>query len=476
LVLAGAGLFAASIPAHAHLGSPDVLFEGQAGPYGVLVRITPPDVVPGIARISVRVDGAVRRVAFKPVYFQTGRDGAPRPDEGRPVPGDDRLFTGQLWLMEFGSSSVDLEVDGNRGAGRVLVPVPAVATARRRMDGGLGLVLAVLGTLLVGGVLAIVRAANAEALAPVNEVPSDVLRRRGRRVVIVTAVLLAVVLPLGSWWWSAVDAQYLRNLYRPVTLVATVPPAAPGTLALRLDDPGWMDREDSPLVPDHGKLMHLFVIKDGFDAFAHLHPATRDGAAFETGLPALPAGAYRLFADVVHENGLAETLTTQVSLPAVAGVTSPTDPDDSSHLGSAAGAEQRLADGGTLRWEHDVQRPLRAGDLQSLRFSVRTPEGRPAALEPYMGMLGHAAILRDDASVFVHVHPVGTVSMAAQEAFARRMGETAAMDHSAHAPANSAVSFPYSFPRPGRYRLWVQVKREGRVLTGVFATEVAPAS
>jgi hypothetical protein len=361
-----------------------------------------------------------------------------------------------------------------------------VATSRRRMDAGLGMVLAVLGTLLIGGVLAIVRAANAEALVPVDESPSDAHRRRGRRVLIATALLLAAVLPLGNWWWSSVDAQYLRNLYRPVNLVATLPPGPPTPrLLLRLDDPGWMDREESPLVPDHGKLMHLFVVRNAFDAFAHLHPTTRDGLAFETALPSLPAGGYRLFADVVHENGLAETLTTQVSLPGTAAALTPTDPDDSWHLGAAAGrvgaeggasTEERLADGSTLRWEREPGRPLRAGDLQSLRFTVTAPDGEPASLEPYMGMLGHAAILRDDASVFVHLHPVGTVSMAAQEAFARRMGEKPAMDHSAHGAPAAAVSFPYSFPRPGRYRIWVQVKSRERVLTGAFATEVAPAS
>jgi hypothetical protein len=40
------------------------------------------------------------------------------------------------------------------------------------------------------------------------------------------------------------------------------------------------------------------------------------------------------------------------------------------------------------------------------------------------------------------------------------------MHHEAALP--STVTFPYGFPEAGDYRIFVQVKRGGRVITGVF--------
>jgi hypothetical protein len=476
---AAAALALALLPpaaAGAHIGSPDIFFEGQAGPYAVLVQIQPPDVVPGTARIRVRTDEGVRRVAFRPLYFQTGREGAPRPDEGVRAAGDPRTFTGQLWLMEFGSASVDLEIEGDRGKGRVVVPVPALATARRGLDRGLGALLAALGVLLVGGAIAIVRASAVDAVAPAGAALDLSSRARGRRITIVASGVIVLALVLGQRWWGAVDQQYLRRMYRPRPLAASVRAGgAAGVLRLEVGRTDFRERREPEYIEDHGKLMHLFAVREAGDAFAHLHPVPGPDDAFEVTLPALPDGRYRLFADVVRDDGLAETLTGEVLLrPARGGGPAPApDPDDSWRVGATASAAAHpLADGSTITWE-DASAPLASGTLASLRFTVTGPDGRPAALEPYMGMVGHAAILRDDASVFVHVHPVGTVSMAAQDAFARRVGEAPAMDHSAHAAASSTVSFPYSFPRPGRYRLWVQVKRAGAVQTAVFEANVS---
>ena len=90
-------------------------------------------------------------------------------------------------------------------------------------------------------------------------------------------------------------------------------------------------------------------------------------------------------------------------------------------------------------------------------------------------MLGRAAFVATDVSVFAHVHPSGSVPMAVL-AIGQVANPWVANPHAEHMmmaqglPA--AVSFPRGFPKPGSYRIFVQMKRAGRVVTGIFTTTV----
>ncbi len=76
-----------------------------------------------------------------------------------------------------------------------------------------------------------------------------------------------------------------------------------------------------------------------------------------------------------------------------------------------------------------------------------------------MGMAGHAMIVARDGSVFAHIHPTGSVPMAAMAL----VDGAAAMDHSHHHGMvfPPRIRFPYVFPRAGSYRVFVQVKIAG---------------
>ena len=113
---------AMAIVLSAHVGSPDVFRSGKAGPYAVDVVIRPPQVVPGIAEVLVRVaDRRVSRVTVRPVYWRAGSRGAPSADEAEPVKDAPGSYAGRLWLMAAGSYSVHLTVAGSAGQGTLVV-------------------------------------------------------------------------------------------------------------------------------------------------------------------------------------------------------------------------------------------------------------------------------------------------------------------------------------------------------------------
>jgi hypothetical protein len=80
-------------------------------------------------------------------------------------------------------------------------------------------------------------------------------------------------------------------------------------------------------------------------------------------------------------------------------------------------------------------------------------------------------VVRDDGQVFIHLHPMGTISPAAQARLTPVL-----MHLSAHSGSplgvTDALHFPYAFPAPGLYTVWVQLKRHGRILTGAFRANV----
>lgn len=474
--LRGAAIAGAVAFSLAHVGSPDTIFEGQAGPYPVRVVVRTPGVVPGLADIAVRITGGPGgepRVMVVPLRggFPTAMD--PPPDTARLVPGRSNIYSAQLWLMRPGAWSVKVTVEGDAGSGSVIVPVNALATRRLDMQRPVAVALIALGLFLFAGAVTIVYAAVREGVLPPGELPDARRRRRAWIVAAVAVLVFAAYLYWGNLWWGYEDATFQRRMYRAPDVTSTVLERGAGRVFRFALDSARFAREFAPLIPDHGKLMHLFLIGAGAQAaVAHLHPVPVDSTTFEAALPPLPAGTYYVFADVVHETGFSQTLTDTVTLaalpPARAGW-APSDADDA-WLAGAAGPE--------IQWARPAA--LRTGEDIELRFVVA---GRP--LEPYMGMAGHAIVARDDGGVFVHLHPNGTIPSAAQLVYQlRQPGDTvrgrlgqritalSRESHDSHAVPAQTVGFPYAFPQPGRYRVWVQVKSGGRILTGVFAADV----
>jgi hypothetical protein len=478
--ISGLILVLAASTAFGHVGSPNVYFEGDAGPYHLLLTVDPPAMVPGVAQVLVRVtSGTVSSIRIAPVYVNGKDQGLPpAPDLMQPVPGDPRSFTGRVWLMESGSWEVRAEVSGTDGVGKVSVPVPAFARRTLPMQKALGALLLALMLVLSVGAVSIAGAAAREGMLSPGAIPSPRQRRFGRIAMIVAGAFVVTILALGNWWWNA-EAADLKQ-----TMLYNAPPLrvfleGSEQLRLRMDEDFWhkirKDQWSMRLIPDHGHVMHAFLLRiPPMDRFYHLHPEQVGDGLFIITLPSLPAGSYKIFADIVRATGFPETMVSEIKLPDVLG--EPFSGDDSGtdaapFLPSAQPTlVSQLPDGGRMVWERNGAE-LKTGQVSWYRFRVEDAQGKPVAdLEPYMGMAGHAEFVRSDLSVFAHIHPAGSVPMASLMIAQKDLGLP--MEHASMHPLPAEVSFPYGFPQPGDYRLFVQVKRHGQIETGVFDAHV----
>ncbi len=411
------------------MGAPDVYAKATAGPYALLVSVHPPEAIPGAAAIEVRCDDT--RVQAIRVSAAGG--------EAQPLRrfSSEQIFTGSQWIAAGGAWRLRLRVSGSQGEAETTLSMPAVPSRATQS----GLAWSPLGWVLLAAIMACMLL---------------VVMGRGRRWASAAAMGFSVglmVVLVGPLFWGARSASA-----PPAMQVAPLPGGG-----LQLTLPG----ANGDLVDDHGHRMHLFAVRQPeMDVLLHLHPEETAPGIFTTQLPSMAGGGFILFADVVHGDGRPETFTAAAGLPTRTG--SVLTGDDS--LGVAPGLTRsvafsgpgtstaRLMDGYRMTLELPAALVPRRGQL--LQVKLLDPSGQPPDdMQLYMGMTAHAEVLKQDGSVFAHIHPAGSMPM---------MGTQMDM-----LPA-SDVSFAFGFPSPGGYRLFLQMKHGGVVETGAFDLVVAP--
>jgi hypothetical protein len=479
-------------PARAHVGNKDVFETITAGPYKLFVTIRTPLVVPGVATLEVRSVGApITSLTITPLML-TGEASyhPPTPDAMKPSAADPTFYTGSLWIMSSGSWQVRFAIDGPSGPQAASVPVAAAPIAVLHMQRPLGILLGILGLVLILGIVGIVAAAVREArLAPGLQPDAP----RKRRSLLAAGLALAVTLFAVYWggrWWDVEAADYAHDIYHPSDLRTNL---SGDKLTLTIGDPipaadgkpaSWKPLKVSGMLLDHGHLMHLYAIRyPQMDAVFHLHPEPAGDQSLDINLPPMPPGTYKLFADIVYLSGFPETETATLTLPANL-PSVPLSNEDASAAppplsSGELGASYKLPDGYTMVFDRPATITATTG--YTFTFHLLDPAGHPATdMQTYLGMAGHAAFVKSDFTTFAHTHPDGSAAMPAlmlAQASTASLGGAAAtpsmppMTTSAE-PISPTVEFPYGFPSPGRYRIFIQMKHSNTVETGVFDVEV----
>lgn len=194
--------------------------------------------------------------------------------------------------------------------------------------------------------------------------------------------------------------------YRLVQERATMPAGRFRPYVFRILGPDGSVLRDFDV--EHERRLHLIVVSRQSDGpFLHLHPRQRPDGSWAVPLKLPVAGSYRVFADFTT-GGERQTLGIDIS-----------------GQGGPDAAFWWLS-----QYDADLQQTG-----ERLEFDIRL-NGEPVETQPYLGAGGHLVVLREGDLAYIHAH--------AEE------GE---------------LAFDVPFPSPGRYRLYLQFKVDGKVET-----------
>ncbi|GAA3350731.1 hypothetical protein GCM10020358_77740 [Amorphoplanes nipponensis] len=186
----------------------------------------------------------------------------------------------------------------------------------------------------------------------------------------------------------------------------------------------------------HDKPLHLVVVRRDLTGYQHLHPTMAPDGTWSVDLALAAPGSYRAIADFTAVVGGQQT-------PATLGVDL-TVAGDYRPVALPAPLSRASVDGFVVSYAGTP----RTGATQPLLLTVTGPDGRPAALEPYLGAFGHLVVLREGDVGYVHVHPEPR-------------------------PVDGAVKFWLAAPGPGRYRMFFDFQVAGKVRTAAFTATVS---
>lgn len=178
----------------------------------------------------------------------------------------------------------------------------------------------------------------------------------------------------------------------------------------------------------HDQLAHLILIRRDLTHFQHLHPEMDENGMWSVEFNLPNPGVYRAFVDVLVDGQ-----------PTTLGI----------DLFASGPSEYEMRPGSTRETTANgydiVMTPDNISPNEDTTLELKIQDSNNAVqLEPYLGALGHLVALRDGDLAYLHVHPEETD------------------------PEDGIIRFAVRFPTIGRYRLFLQAKPRGKLITASF--------
>jgi hypothetical protein len=240
---------------------------------------------------------------------------------------------------------------------------------------------------------------------------------------------------------------------RPATPVA---PGKPTVVAFTITQPSGAPLTDFRRGPGPHTGVHLIMIRNDLSTIIHVHPTVGAGGRIRQTVVFPSPGPYRVVIDAYP----ASTPTGQTNFQlfdrlTVRGAYHP--------VPLPAPRQEVMADG--YRFTLLPHPPLHAIQPAFLTVTVRDPSERPAEFTPWFGALAHAIFFRKGSLDYFHTH----VCSAGAAGCTSVLGATK-VTGSSTTPGKLTVGV--LVPVPGTWRLFLQCRVNGHILTAPFTLEV----
>jgi hypothetical protein len=244
---------------------------------------------------------------------------------------------------------------------------------------------------------------------------------------------------------------YSLQHFRP----ATPPkPGKPTTVSFVIRQPDGAPLTKFKTGPGPHTGVHLIIVRDDLAYMIHKHPPIANDGTASTSVVFPAPGKYRAVVDVYPAGGAQPNFQLFRTL-SVAG------PYDPKPIPAPAGK----VDVGGYRFTLSGAQHLKAVQAQDVVVHVTDPNGKPAAFTPWFGALAHAIFFRHGSLDYFHTH----VCSPGATGCTSILGGTKVTGTS-DTPGKLTVGV--LVPAPGTWRLFLQTRVNGHVLTAPFTLRV----
>jgi hypothetical protein len=189
------------------------------------------------------------------------------------------------------------------------------------------------------------------------------------------------------------------------------------------------------------KIMHLIVVRDDLNSFAHIHPEYKENGRFQVTTKFPESGNYTLFSDYKPAGNKENVSLMNITIPGT--VPLPKNLEKFTKTKTISDTKVNL----------NISAPkIKVGQDINLTFDLKDNKNQPIKdLQPYLGEKGHLVIIKSSSpltsSDYIHAHAIKNTP-------------------------DGKIEFHTKFPKPGTYKMWMQFNRNGQIKTADFWVNV----